>query len=219
MKKIKIVFQGDSITDAGRDKRNYHHMGNGYPKYAAQLMQENHPEIEFEFVNLGISGNQTKDLVARLETDFVDIQPDIVSILIGINDIWHEIGHQNGVDLERFERMYRMLLQDTLEKLPNVKIILCEPFVLQGSATQTTEENQNRFERFCEVYKYAETVKKLANEYGLFFLPLQEMLSKKAAEFGAMHVLVDGVHPMIGGAAMIADEWLKLFNEKVLPTL
>ena len=86
---MKILFQGDSITDAGRNREDYHNLGNGYPKFAAPIIAANHPEIDFEFINLGISGHQTIDLVNRLESDFVDIQPDIISILIGINDVWH----------------------------------------------------------------------------------------------------------------------------------
>ena len=82
---MKILFQGDSITDAGRDRSDSHNLGDGYPKYAAEFIKKAHPDTEFEFINLGISGNQTKDLVERLEADFIDIQPDIVSILIGIS--------------------------------------------------------------------------------------------------------------------------------------
>ena len=89
MKKIKLLFQGDSITDAGRDRNDIHNLGNGYPKYAAKFLAEKYPDIDFEFIDLGIGGDQTKNLVARLDKDFIDIQPDIVSILIGINDVWH----------------------------------------------------------------------------------------------------------------------------------
>ena len=86
---MKILFQGDSITDAGRNRDDIHDLGHGYPLYAAKYLKERYPEIDFEFVDLGISGNQTKDLVERLQADFIDIQPDIVSIMIGVNDTWH----------------------------------------------------------------------------------------------------------------------------------
>ena len=86
---MKILFQGDSITDAGRDRSDYHDLGEGYPKYAAEAIVSKYPDEDFEFINLGISGNQTADLVDRLQSDFIDIQPDFVSILIGINDTWH----------------------------------------------------------------------------------------------------------------------------------
>ena len=87
MKKVKVVFQGDSITDAGRDKRNYHDVGPGYPKYASELMIENHKDVEFEFINFGISGNRTCQLFDRLYPDALEFDPDVISILIGINDI------------------------------------------------------------------------------------------------------------------------------------
>ena len=86
---MKILFQGDSVTDAGRDRSDPHDMGNGYPRYASAMIQDSFPDTEFEFFNLGISGNRTEHLVERLEADFMEIQPDIVSILIGVNDVWH----------------------------------------------------------------------------------------------------------------------------------
>ena len=129
MKKIKLLFQGDSITDAGRDYENYHDLGNGYPKYAAALLKERHPEIEFEFIDLGISGNQTKDLVERLEKDFVDIQPDIVSILIGINDVWHYASDRQWLDNVLFEERYRIIL-NSIKNRTNAKLMMIEPFLI-----------------------------------------------------------------------------------------
>ena len=85
---MKILFQGDSITDAARDKRNYHHMGNGYPKFASARIAEAHPDTDFEFINFGISGNRTCQVFDRLYSDGIAFAPDIFSILIGINDIW-----------------------------------------------------------------------------------------------------------------------------------
>ena len=111
----------------------------------------------------------------------------------------------NGVEIDRFEKMYRILIEDTKKALPNVKMILCEPFVLKGAATA------ERFDRFKEVYKYAEVVKRLANEYGLYFLPLQEGLSAVSAGREEEY-LRDGVHPAQAGAKWIAEEWLKAFD-------
>ena len=95
---MKILFQGDSITDADRDREDPHNLGNGYPKDAARFLKEKFPEIDFEFIDLGISGNQTIDLVNRLQSDFIDIQPDIVSILIGVNDTWHRADTREWLD-------------------------------------------------------------------------------------------------------------------------
>jgi lysophospholipase L1-like esterase len=123
---MKILFQGDSITDAGRSRENLADLGPGYPATAAALLTETFPQTEFTFINRGISGNRIVDLYARIKMDVWNLQPDVLSILIGINDIWHEVGiNHNGVDLVRFERMYRMMLDDTLERLPNLKLIIC----------------------------------------------------------------------------------------------
>ena len=89
---MKILFQGDSITDAGRDKRNYHDMGKGYPKFATELIKEAFPSTDFEFINMGISGNRTDQLFDRLYPDAIAFEPDVISILIGINDVWHRHG-------------------------------------------------------------------------------------------------------------------------------
>jgi len=101
MKKIKLVYQGDSITDAGRDKRNYHQMGNGYPKYATELLNERFPDLEIEFINQGISGNRTSQLFDRLYVDALAFEPDVISILIGINDVWHRYGKNKIATFER----------------------------------------------------------------------------------------------------------------------
>ena len=94
---MKILFQGDSITDGGRDRSDPHNLGNGYPKYAAEYLREKFPDVEFEFINLGIAGEQTKDIVARIKTDIIDVDADVVSILVGINDIWWHIGERQWV--------------------------------------------------------------------------------------------------------------------------
>jgi lysophospholipase L1-like esterase len=149
------------------------------------------------------------DLYARIKCDVWNEEPDVVSVLVGINDIWHEINRQNGVDLERFDKVYRMLIEDTKKVLPNVKFILIEPFVLEGSATE------GKFDQFLEVKKYSDAIKKIAEDLGCVFVPLQEKLSEAAEKYGAEHFLYDGVHPMLAGAKLIATEWLKAFKENI----
>ena len=205
---MKILFYGDSITDAERNRNLDFHpssYGWGFVRDIAGDLLSKNPE-KYEIINRGISGNRIVDLYARVKSDLWNLQPDVISILIGVNDIWHEINYQNGVELDRFEKMYRILIEDTKKVLPNVKIMLCEPFILEGAATSS------RIEQFLEVYKYAAVVKKLAEEYGLYFLPLQEKLSQAAAN-GVENLLSDGVHPAEGGAKLIANEWLKKFDE------
>ena len=209
---MKILLYGDSITDACRNRNAaigaYDSYGVGYARAVAGALISRNPK-EYTVINRGIGGNRIVDLYARIKADVWNHQPDVLSILIGINDIWHEIGGQNGVDLVRFEKVYRMLLDDTLARLPNLKIILCEPFVLEGAATK---EN---LEKFLEIKEYAKVVKKLAKEYGTYFLPLQDDFEKAAEKYGAERYLLDGVHPNVAGAQLIADKWINLFDEQV----
>lgn len=208
---MKILFYGDSITDAGRNyeapygEESY---GAGYVRYIIENLKKEGFADE-DLLNRGISGNRIVDLYARIKVDCWNHNPDFISILIGVNDVWHEVVGGNGVEIDRFEKVYRMLIEDTFKKLPNVKMLLCEPFVLKGTATE------EQFARFEEVYNYAAVVKKLAKEYGLDFLPLQEKLSEAAATSNVSEYLRDGVHPAEAGAKLIATEWLKLFNEKI----
>ena len=206
---MKILFYGDSITDMGRsrERTDVFAMGEGYVFFAAGDIKREDPSVEI--VNRGVSGNRIVDLYARIKCDVWNHKPDVLSILIGINDIWHEIGSGNGVELERFVKVYDMLISDTLKVLPNLKIILCEPFVLKGTAT---EEN---YERFLQVKEYAKAVKKLAEKYSLEFLPLQDAFDKAAEKTCASDYLYDGVHPDTAGARLIADEWMKLYKGKI----
>ena len=208
---MKILFYGESITDMGRNREGEHptfKMGMGYPNYIAGELSYEEPE-NYEFINRGISGNRIVDLYARIKADVWNFQPDVLSILIGVNDVWHEWGNQNGVELDRFEKMYRILLDDTKAKLPNVKIILCEPFILQGEATDGDE----RWAHFLQVKEYAKVVKKLAEEYGTYYVALQDKFDEVAQKHGVTYYLYDGVHPAPAGARLIANEWLKVFRQ------
>lgn len=209
---MKILFFGDSITDMNRNRLQpdggIYTYGSGYVFCAtSDLLKEN--PLKYEIINRGIGGNRVVDLYARIKSDVWNHNPDVLSILIGVNDVWHEIDCGNGVELDRYEKVYRMLIEDTLKVLPNVKIMLMEPFVLHGTATD------EKFDKFAAVFDYAKVVKKLAEEYNLTFVPLQKTLDKAAEEYGAERYLFDGVHPDMAGARLIADEWLKAFNEKI----
>ena len=206
---MKILFFGDSITDMGRKRDEDGHIysyGNGYVYLVASELFSREPG-KYEIVNRGISGNRIVDLYARVKVDVWSEAPDCLSILIGVNDVWHELGERpNGVELERWEKVYRMLIEDTVKRLPNTRIIICEPFVLHGTATD------ERYSRFVQVHNYASAAKELAQEYGLEFVSLQSAFDEKAKEYGEKHYLYDGVHPHIAGAKLIATEWLKVFD-------
>ena len=209
---MKIVFFGDSITDMGRNRGECDEIwtyGSGYPMLVASHLYRKDP-LQYQVVNRGIAGNRIVDLYARVKADVWNERPEVLSILVGVNDIWHEFDWQNGVEQDRFERIYDMLIEDTLQRLPNIKIVLCEPFILKASATA------EKFDQFTEVYDYAKIVKRLAEKHGLYFLPLQEKFDEAAKAYGAEKYLYDGVHPGVAGATLIADAWLRLFESKIL---
>ena len=208
---MKILFYGDSITDMGRHRELNEHgfgYGVGYVNSVASTLKYENPE-KYEIINRGVSGNRIVDLYARIKIDVWNHNPDVISVLIGVNDVWHEIFHGNGVELDRFDKVYRMMLDDTKAKLPNVKFILCEPFVLPGSVTD------ERYEEFCEVKKYAAVVKKIAEDYGAGFVSLQDKFDEAAAKHGPKYYLYDGVHPDVAGGKLIAEEWLKVFRAEI----
>lgn len=208
---MRILFYGDSITDAcrvGEETGGYTSYGIGYVRSVADTLLSRNPE-KYEILNRGVSGNRIVDLYSRVKKDVWNLSPDVLSILVGVNDIWHELEIQNGVDLPRFEKVYRMMIEDTLERFPNLTIVLVEPFVLEGGATS------GKMDKFSEIREYAKVTKKLAEEYGLYFLPLQAAFDEAAKKYPARYYLFDGVHPNVAGARLIADEWIKLFDEKI----
>ena len=206
---MKIVFFGDSITDAAKnDTYLAYSYGQGYVGFVAGELLSQNPE-KYEILNRGNSGHRIVDLYAGIQQRVWNNAPDVLSILIGVNDVWHGITANNGVDIKRFEKVYRAIIEESLELFPDLKIILCEPFFLDGTATH------EHYNEFCKIKSYAQTVKCLAQEYDLYFLPLQKKLDEKAAEYPAEYWLWDGVHPTRGGAKIIADEWLKLFKSEI----
>ena len=209
---MKIVFFGDSITDMSRVRNSdgkVESYGDGYVFFVAGKLLSENPQ-KYEIINRGISGNRVVDLYARIKGDVWNQQPDVLSILIGVNDVWHELSENpNGVDLTRWEKMYRMLIEDTKERLPNTKIMILEPFVLHGRATDFND----KYEDFQQVKEYAKKAKEIVKDYGLTFVPLQEKFDKAAEKYGEQYYLYDGVHPDVAGAALIAGEWLKAFEK------
>lgn len=190
---MKILFQGDSITDAGRDRADGHQLGHGYPSYAADFIRKDHPDREFEFINLGISGNQTKDLVARLQTDFVDIQPDIMTLMIGINDVWHHAEARDWIPNEVFEERYRTVLTAMKEKT-HAKILLIEPYI-----TPVADKAFFRVDLDPKIH----IIRRLAREYADAYLPTDGLLASAYLRTDPMLISEDGVHPAKTGAEII----------------
>lgn len=201
----KILFQGDSVTDAGRSREaglpDNQGLGAGYPMLVAARLNADEPGAGYVVLNRGISGNRVVDLYARWKCDTLNLKPDILSILIGINDTWHEKAWQNGVEPERYERILRELLSWTKNTLPSCRIVLCEPFCFQIGVVAE--------DWVPEMKERSRIVRKLAQEFQTLFLPLQTALDKAAEKSSPDLILGDGVHPRLAGHQIIADEWLK----------
>ena len=196
---MRILFQGDSITDAGRDKRNFHDMGNGYPKYAAKLIREAHPEMDIEFINLGISGNRTDQLFDRMSKDLIDLKPDIVSILIGINDIWHRYGGDRIMTTdEQIEANYRAILE-RIRRETDAKIVMLTPYIL---------DCEDKVQTRADLPALQAIVRKLAAEYADVLIPLDEQFAEAMKTQPEPHYYSnDAVHPNQNGAALIGARY------------
>ena len=212
MEQKVILFQGDSITDADRSRTNDLNLGCGYPNLVAGVLGAANP-YQFKFLNRGIGGHRIVDLYARIKADMINLKPDYMSILIGINDVWHEIGGHNGVDAEKFEMVYDWMIRELLRDLPGLKLMLLEPFVLPGRATRDTDEIPDRWEFFrTETDLRRAAVKRLAEKHNLVFVPLQERFNAANADAPADgYWLDDGVHPTAAGHELIKQAWLEAF--------
>lgn len=200
-----FLFQGDSITDCGRDRSaegapNHNNaLGPGYAgKIAGELLAE-YPGRNLRIFNRGISGNRVVDLYARWKCDGINLAPDCISILIGVNDTWHEFGSQNGVELDRFEQVYRMLLELTRARLPETRLVLCEPFVLPTGVVTPDWESDIRGRQGI--------VARLVQEFGAVHVPFQKMFNEALKEAPAEYWAADGVHPTPAGHTRMARLW------------
>lgn len=213
MQKI-VLFQGDSITDTGRNRENDNNKGFGYANMVSGELGASEP-YQYVFYNRGISGNRVVDLFARMKADMINLKPDIMSILIGVNDVWHEYTRQNGVSAEKFELVYDLMVEELLRELPGLKLMLLEPFVLPGSATEATEEHPDRWKFFSrEVPLRAQAAKRIAEKYDLPFIPLQEMFTRVNADAPfSGYWLRDGVHPTPAGHTLIKRAWLEAYSK------
>lgn len=199
MKKVKIIFQGDSITDSGRDKRNYYDMGLGYPLAATKYLRAAHPDVDFEFINMGISGNRTSQLFDRLYTDTLSLNPDIISILIGVNDIWHR--HDSGqikTSDEQIALNYRRILE-RIKAESNAKIVMLAPFVLDAENKQMLRD---------DLVTVRPIVRALADEFADVFIPLDDLFAEALKTQPApLYYSADGVHPNAAGADFIGKHY------------
>lgn len=207
---MKLLFFGDSLTDLGRNRDknidNYSSYGMGYVFEIASHLYFEKPGY-YKVINRGISGNKVTDLYARYQEDVASEKPDVLTILIGVNDFWHELVHHNGTPIDVFEDIYLKMLDEIKQKLPDLKIILMEPFFCDGDATRIYPEG------FKAIYDYAKVVKRVAEKTNSTFVPLQNALNEIVKNGGTTQILYDGVHTNPGGARLIALKWLEEFHK------
>ena len=205
--RIRIVFQGDSITDAGREKRNYHDMGAGYPHYASERLSAAFPQVTFEFINQGLSGNRSGQLFDRLYPDAIAFAPDVISILIGVNDIWHRHSYKPVMTTdEQYEVNLRTILV-TLRQMTSAKIVVLQPFLLDAEANADMRP---------EIDRIIPIANKLAAEYADVYIPLDELFAEALkTQPEPCYYSADGVHPNDNGRAFIG----KIYAEAVAPLI
>lgn len=201
-----ILFQGDSITDARRNRdiekpNQSYGLGTGYAFVASSKLLYDHSGAGLKIYNRGISGNKVFQLADRWEEDCLGLKPDVLSILVGVNDFWHTLSIDYKGTVKTYKEDYRKLLGRTMDKLPDVKLILGEPYALKG--VKVVDEQW--YPAFDE---YRTAAKDVADEFNAVFIPYQEIYDAALAEAPASYWSVDGVHPSIAGDYLMAQAWL-----------
>jgi lysophospholipase L1-like esterase len=202
--KTVVLFQGDSITDCGRnrgfaDANSTGALGTGYPLLVTAAALAAHADRGLQFYNRGISGNKVPDLQQRWTTDALDLQPDVLSILIGVNDFWHKLDFGYAGTVQDYEQQYAALLDQTRRALPRVHLIVLEPFVLRcGAVTERW---------FPEFDQRRAAAARVASQARATFVPLQSVFNQRTRTSPPEYWAADGVHPTPAGHALIADQW------------
>ena len=205
--KITILFQGDSITDSGRNYTKDENLGTGYVMMAALWFSAMYPEMEVKVLNRGISGNRIRDLSNHWQKDTLNLRPDVVSILVGINDTLGKYFWGSPTSVEDFENDYRMILRQTRDNL-NSKIVLMEPF----SIIVTKDQLKLREDLNPKI----EVVRKLSEEFETLLIPLDKIFDEAVKKREPQFWSQDGIHPTQVGHALIAQSWLKALTNKTV---
>jgi len=192
----RILFQGDSITDAGRDRVDPSSLGRGYVLMGAGQLALRRPDLNLVFINRGISGNRSGDLVARWTVDAINLRPDVVSLLIGVNDTWRRFDRNDPTPVEHYIDHVRTLLL-RLRAETSARVVVLEPFLLPcGHVTP---------EWRSDLDPKRSAARALAEEYQADFIPLDDLFRARLAAAPAAYWAGDGVHPTPAGHALIAD--------------
>lgn len=195
----RVLFQGDSITDFGRDRDQPWGLGSGYVNLIAAWFTARYPQLKVQFLNRGISGNRVADLRGRWDEDALALKPDWVSILIGINDTWRRYDSNDPTSAEAYAADYRDVLARS--QVAGARLIVLEPFLLPHPA----DREQWRVDLDPKIH----VARQLTREFDAIFVPLDGVFAAAAAASGAMADWTpDGVHPTPAGHALIAQAWL-----------
>jgi len=206
----RILFQGDSITDMNRGRNGdpNHLLGHSYAFIIGAEIGAHYPEQKLNFLNRGISGNSVTDLAARWKKDTLGEKPDILSVLIGINDIGKAFRVNKRVDVDLFEKTYDQILADARTANPKLKIVLCDPFVASGKGTSGRLNDWQE-----DVKKLQSVVERLATKYHAPVVHLQKVFDDAMKRADISYWIWDGVHPTYAGQQLLAEAWLKTVRE------
>lgn len=202
-----ILFQGDSITDAGRKKgdnsaNNAAALGSGYPLFAAGELLYNHPDKDLKIYNRGISGNKVYQLAERWEKDTLELKPQVLSILVGVNDFWHKLLGKYEGTIDVYKKDYKALLDKTKQRLPELQLVIGEPYAVKGIKAV----DEKWYPAFDE---YRQAAREIANEFDAVFIPYQKIYDEAQNSAPGVYWTADGVHPTVAGAKLMAEAWLK----------
>jgi lysophospholipase L1-like esterase len=197
-----ILFIGDSITDADRNSRAYKPFGFGYVHFVANFLLAKYPTYNLNIINRGIGGNTIRDLKSRWQKDCLDHNPDILSILIGVNDVWRRFAGEEELPYvvfqEEYESTYRLLLTQAKEKC-NSRLVICEPFMFCDDLSNPM---------FRELRRYIETVHRIAADFNAVLVPLQKSIDEQIDKIPPQKWADDMVHPHLWAHCWIAQQWL-----------
>ena len=202
-----ILFQGDSITDAGRNREKTWAndpgaFGGGYALLAAAQMLCKYPEKDLQIYNRGISGNKVFQLRERWDEECIGLNPSVLSILIGVNDFWHTLSHGYEGTVKSYEDDFMALLKYTKEKLPNVQLVIGEPFAVNNIKAV----DDSWYPAFND---YRAAAKRVAEAYGAIFIPYQTIFDEACKKVQGNYWTYDGVHPSLAGSELMAEAWLQ----------
>lgn len=205
-----ILFQGDSITDAGRsrddkDFNNANALGKGYAFLAACELLNKYANKNLKIYNKGISGNKVYQLAGRWDEDCLALKPTVLSILIGVNDYWHKHNGKYDGTPKVYQDDFRKLLERTREKLPNIKLIIAEPFAV--NKVKAVDDTW-----YPEFDEYRAAALEISKEFNASWIPLQKVFNEAEKRAPGKHWTGDGVHPSLAGAQLMANAWLDVFK-------